>query len=125
MNTQMAVKAMDLVGPPIDKVEVEKRRERTGEPWGSPELIGQAEVGLLTNDTTTAKQEGIQKSMMSLGFPGGSVVKNLPANAGDSGSIRVSGKSPEGGNGNPLQYSYLEDTTDRGTWWATVHGVTK
>ena len=42
------------------------------------------------------------------GFPGDSVVKNLPANAGDAGSIPGSGRSPTEGNGNPLQYSYLE-----------------
>ena len=55
------------------------------------------------------------------GFPGNSVVKNLPANAGDAGSIPGSGKSPGGGNGNPLQYS----CTDRGTWWTLIHGVAK
>ena len=61
-----------------------------------------------------------------MGFPGGSVVKNLPANAGDAGgvgSISGSGKSPGGGNGNPLQYSSLGNPMDRGTWWAIVHGV--
>ena len=46
------------------------------------------------------------------------MVKNLPANAGDAGSIPGSGRSPGGGNGNPLQYSYLENPMDRGTWWA-------
>ena len=62
------------------------------------------------------------------GLPGGSVVKNLPANAGDTGdggSILGSGRSPGEGNGNPLQYSCLENPMDRGAWWATVHGVTK
>ena len=59
------------------------------------------------------------------GFPGGSVVKNLPANAGDTGSIPGSGRSLEGGNGNPLLYSCLENPMDRGTWQATVHGVTR
>ena len=44
---------------------------------------------------------------------------------GDVGSIPSSGKSPGGGNGNPLQYSGLESPMDRGAWWATVHGVTK
>ena len=56
------------------------------------------------------------------------VVKNLPVNAGDirdMGSIPRLGRSPGGGNGNPLQYSCLENSMDRGTWWATVHGVTK
>ena len=63
-----------------------------------------------------------------VGFPDGTMVKNLPANAGDIrnlGSIPGLGRSPGGGNGNPLQYSCLENPMDRGTWWATVHGVTK
>ena len=54
------------------------------------------------------------------------MVKNLPASAGDAkdtGSIPGSGRSPGGGHGNPLQYSYLENLTDRGAWQATVHGV--
>ena len=61
-------------------------------------------------------------------FPCGSVVKNPPANAGgtrDIGSIPGSGRSPGGGHGNPLQYSCLENSMDRGAWRATVHGVTK
>ena len=59
------------------------------------------------------------------GFPGGSVVKNPPANAGDSGSIPGSGRSPGEENGNPLQCSCLGNAMDRGAWWATVHGVAK
>ena len=59
------------------------------------------------------------------GFPGGSVTKNLPANAGDTGSIPGLGRSPGGGNGNPLQYSCLEIPLDRGDWRAAVHGATK
>ena len=58
-------------------------------------------------------------------FPGGSMVKNPPANAGDTGSIPGSGRSPGEGNGNPLQNSCLENPMDRGAWRATVHGVTK
>ena len=57
-----------------------------------------------------------------------SVVKNLPAIVGDTrdmGSIPGSGRSPRGGNGNPLQYSCLENPMDRGAWWATIHGATK
>ena len=57
--------------------------------------------------------------------PGGSVGKESACNAGDSGSISGSGRSPGGGNGNPLQYSSLENPMDRGAWWAIVHGVTK
>ena len=58
-------------------------------------------------------------------FPGGSVVKNLPTNAGDMGSIPGSGRSPGGGNGNPFQYSCLENPMDREAWRATVHVVAK
>ena len=60
-----------------------------------------------------------------MGFPGGSVVKNLPANAGDEGSISGLQKSPGEGNGNPFQYSSLGTPMNKGAWWATVHGVTK
>ena len=60
-----------------------------------------------------------------MGFPGGSVVKNLPVNAGDVGSIPGSGGSAGEGNGNPVQFSCLENPMDRGAWWATVHGVAK
>ena len=60
-----------------------------------------------------------------LGFPGGTVGKNLPASAGDEGSIPGSGRSSRGGNGNPLKHSCLENPKDRGAWWATVYGVTK
>ena len=59
------------------------------------------------------------------GFPGGSAVQNLSANAGDVSSIPGSGRSPGVGNGNPLQYSCLGNPMDRGAWWAEVHGVTK
>ena len=55
-------------------------------------------------------------------------VKNLPANAGDTEDLSLmpgSGRSPGGGNGNPLQYSYLENPMDRGAWQAIVHGVAK
>ena len=58
------------------------------------------------------------------GFPGGAVVKNLPAKAGDArdvGSIPGLGRSPGGGHGNPLQYPCLENPLDRGAWQATVH----
>ena len=53
------------------------------------------------------------------------MVENLPVNAGDSGLIPRWGKSPGGGNGNPLQYSCLENSMDRGAWWAAVHWVAK
>ena len=53
------------------------------------------------------------------------MVKNQPAKAGDMGSIPGSGRSPGKGNGNPLQYSCLENSMDRGAWRATVHEVAK
>ena len=56
------------------------------------------------------------------------VVKNLPAKAGDgrdAGSVPRSGRSPGGRHGKPLQYSCLENSMDRGAWWAAVHGITK
>ena len=60
-----------------------------------------------------------------MGFPGGTVVENLPANAGDLGLIFGLGRSPGDRNGNPLQYSCLGNSMHRGTWWATVRGVIK
>ena len=61
-------------------------------------------------------------------FPGGSAVKNLPAKAGatgDMGSVPGPGRSPGEGNGNPLQYSCLDNPMNRGAFRATVHGVAK
>ena len=60
-----------------------------------------------------------------LGFPGGSVVKNLPASAGDAGLIPGLGRSPGEENCNPLQYSCLGNPKNRGTWQATVQGSQK
>ena len=60
-----------------------------------------------------------------LGFSGGSVIKNLPAKAGDVCLIPGLGKSPGGGNGNPLQFSCLGNPMTRGAGQATVHGVSK
>ena len=62
---------------------------------------------------------------MYMVFPCGSVVKALPANSGDTGSILGLGSSPGEGNDNPLQYSCLENLMDRGAWQATDHGVAK
>ena len=59
------------------------------------------------------------------GFPGGSEVKASACNMGDPGLIPGLGRSPGERNGNPLQYSCLENPMDGGAWWATVHGVTK
>ena len=67
----------------------------------------------------------ISKVDIKSGFLSGAEVQSLPANAGDEGSIPGSGRSPRGGNGNPLQYSCLENPVDRGAQWGTVHGVAK
>ena len=81
-----------------------------------------AETKLSTYNLTTQYPQKIQKNQ---GFPGGSVGKNLPANVRDAGSIPGSGRSPGEGNGNPLQYSRLENSMDRGAWWTTIHEVAK
>ena len=60
-----------------------------------------------------------------MGFPGGSASKESASNAGDVGSSPGLGRSPGDGNGNPLQYSCLENSMDRRAWQASVHGVTK
>ena len=59
------------------------------------------------------------------GFPGGSDSKASACNEGDPGSVPGLGRSPGEGNGNPLQYTCLENPMDGGAWWATVHGVAK
>ena len=61
--------------------------------------------------------------MRNVDLPGGPALKNLPANGGDVGSIPGSGRSHGEGNGNPLQYSCLENPMDRGARWAAVHRV--
>ena len=63
--------------------------------------------------------------LSGMDFPDGSDYKASACNAGDPGSIPGSGRSPGEGNGNPLQYSCLENPMDGGAWWATVHGVAK
>ena len=59
-----------------------------------------------------------------MGVPGGSVGKQSACNVEDPGSIPGWGRSVREENGNPLQYSCLENPMDRGAWWATVHGAT-
>ena len=73
------------------------------------------------------KNERINKHYANvyMDFPGGSVVKNQPARAGDSRLISGLERSPGEGNGNPLQDSCLGNSMDRGAWQATVHGVSK
>ena len=71
------------------------------------------------NERTKQKDRVLKSGWASL--VAGSVVKNPPANVGDPGLIPESGRSPGGGNGNPLQYSCLGNPLDGGTWQATVH----
>ena len=81
-----------------------------------------------TSCMTFGKLLTLSEPLFFLGFPGDSVVKNSPANAGDIedvGSILGSGRSPGGGNSNPPQYFCLENPMDRGAWVGRVHGVTK
>ena len=63
--------------------------------------------------------------ILHMGFLGGAVVKNLPASTGDLDLNPGLGRSPGEGKGNPLQYSCLENSINRGAWWNTVHGVAK
>ena len=69
--------------------------------------------------------ECLQDSFPRQGFPGGIDGKASACNVGDLGLIPGSGRSPEGGTGNPLQYSCLENSMDRGAWWDTVVGLQK
>ena len=86
------------------------------------------EDSILISFLETHKNNFLVLVCVYVGFPGGSVVQNEPANAGntgDTGSIPGLGRSPGGGNGNPLLYSCLENPMDKGAWRATVHGITK
>ena len=70
----------------------------------------------------------LRVSYRRMAFPGCAAAKNPLANAGDArdlGSIPESGRFPREGNGNPLQYSCLANSMDKGAWWAIVHGVTE
>ena len=77
------------------------------------------------NPKNSCHKEKFFSFNFTMSFPGGSVGKESTCNAGGLGSIPGLGRSPGEGNGNPLQYSCLENPTDGGTWWATVHGVAK
>ena len=85
------------------------------------------ELGSLISKLKVTEQDTIFSFTLSASwvFLGGSDSKESACNAGDLGSIPGLGKSPGEGNGNPLQYCYLENAMDRGAWQATVHGVTK
>ena len=90
--------------------------------------LNTAQIGLTPTEppwTHGSQEEVCLPDLPSRASLGAQMVKNLPANAGDAGSIPGWGRSPGEGNGNPLQCSCLENPTDRGAWQATVNGVTK
>ena len=89
----------------------------TREPGGLKSMVSQRVENILVT-----KQHFC---MYIWGFPGGSEVKASACNAGHLGSIPGSGRSPEEGNGNPLQYFCLGNPMDRGAYWAAVHTLTK
>ena len=70
-------------------------------------------------------EKGWQPTPVFLGFPGGSDSKESTCNVGDLGSIPGLRRSPGVGHGNPLQYSFLENSMNRGAWWVTAHGIAK
>ena len=80
---------------------------------------------MFVNETSVAGTVLFRVVSLRKGFPGGSVVKTLPANAEDVGLIPGLGRSPGEGNGNAPQYSCLVNSLDRGAWQATVRGVAK
>ena len=88
-----------------------------GPPLTKSDLVG------TTTWPTNARNPAHPRDEVCL--PVGSVVKNLPVNAGDAGSVPGLGRSPGEGNGNPPQCSCLANSMDRGAWWATVHGIAK
>ena len=85
-------------------------------PWDLPDVL---------LHFCTAKRFFTAEPSWVLVFPGGSVGKRSACNAGKQGSLPGWDRSPGEGNGSPLQYSCLENSMDRGAWWATAHGVTK
>ena len=99
----------------------------SGQPMSPPDSLELELTGTLWSALlwSSALSLGSPLAWNSCCFPGGSVVKNPPANAGDSGSIPGSRRSPEEGNANPLHYSYWENSMDSEAWWATIHRVAK
>ena len=104
-------------GNPLQRSCLENSRDRGA--WGA------AVYGVAQSRTRLKRPSSSSGSVLYTGFPGGSVLKNLPANVGDAGSIPGLGKRPGEGNGNPVHDSCLENPMDRAAWRATAHGVTR
>ena len=93
---------------------------------GCPESACKAgDPGLIPEWERSPRERDRLPTPVFMGFSGGSDGKESACSAGDLDSIPGLGRSPREGNANPLQYSCLENPMDRGSWWATVHGVTK
>ena len=103
-------------------ISKEDRLESSTQDSGGRNETGNQEVLLLPCMNGRFNRKMFRKN---LGFPGGSEGKASACNAGDLGSISGLGRFPGEGNGNPLQYSCLENPMDGGAWWATIHGVAK
>ena len=99
---------MDMSLSKLQELVTDREAWHACSPWGRKELY---------------TMEQLNWQLFS--FPGGAVLKNLPANAEDEGSIPGLGWSPGVGNGSPFQYSCLKNSMDRGAWQAIVHGVAK
>ena len=99
------------------------RRPSSGHRTGKGQSSPQFPRGVIPKNALNIGQ--LHSSLMLVDFPGVSDGKVSVYKAGDPGSIPRSGRSPGKGNGNPLHYSCLANPMDRGTWWATVHGVAK
>ena len=106
--------------------------QRVGHNWATFTFIFHSfllthsdEISIPSYLSSNGKNPGLELWSQSRDFPGGSAVKNMPASAGDAGSIPMLGRSPGKGNGNPLQYSCWKIPKTRGAWRATVHGVAK
>ena len=109
--------------PNLDSLQC-RRILQSSEPPGKPAFLRHSNCVVSMLNGTEIQKRGHKMYMHGV-FPGGSDGIESTCNAGDSGLIPRLGRSPGEGNGNPLQYSCLENPMDRGGWPATVHRVTK
>ena len=129
----LLIKVKEQGGKAGLKLNIQKTKIMASSPVTSWQIDGEAmetaRVYFLGGSKITAdgdcSHEIKRHLLLGMGFPSGSEVKASACNAGDLGSILGSGRSPGEGNGNPLQYSCLENLMDGRAWWATVHGIAK